>query len=245
MSGKRRIKAQPEPEGLDEEFYEELQRNPYDGLRDYKNKPRWINEEAVAALVNKLRDAELEEERYFYTVQQFQLSNVELPAATTARLRALLTQAARKQPPPPTAEERAAMEAAQRGEPEQLACLVETGRCHPEVALLAGQFIRGERDPRTGKQQRPLDERDPRTGKLRRKRGPSKVAMDERRQRNPVHNAADEFEVVREMLWALYPEQVATEINHCAERIAKNRTGTRVSVSNYRKRAKKTGHKIK
>jgi hypothetical protein len=159
-------------------------------------------------------------------------------------MRAKQAQAARERPPPPTSEERAAMESAQRGEPEQLARIVETGHRHPEVARLAAQFIRGERDPRTGKQQRPL-ERDPWTGKLRRRRGPSKIRARERRQRNPVHDAADEFEVVRDMLRELYPEQSATQINDRAEQIAKDRTGTTVSVSNYRNRARGSRQRIR
>jgi hypothetical protein len=255
----RKGKPQPKPKQPDFEIDHELRRrteaeagegfgegsgNPYDWLRGYKSKPRWRNAEAIAALVNGLRDAELEEERYFYTVQQFQLPDVELPAAAMPLVRAMQAQAARAQPPPPTAEERAAMEAAQRGDPEQLARIVEAGRCNPAVARLAAQFIRGERDPRTGKQQRRL-EPDPHTGKLRRKRGPSKMAANERRRRNPVHDAADEFESARDMLRALYPEQSATQINDRAEQIAKDRTGTRVSVSNYRNRARGSGQRIR
>jgi hypothetical protein len=221
------------------------QNDPPDSPYDVKRKPPWLNAEAVAALVNELRDAEREEERWFYVHQQFQLPDLILPAATMARVRATQAQAARERPSPPTAEEGAAMEAAQRGDPEQLARIVETGHCHPEVARLAAQFIRGERDPRTGKQQRPLDQRDPRTGKLRRRRGPSKMTARKRRQRNPVHDAADEFEVVRDMLRELYPEQSARDINDCAEQIAKKRTGTRVSVMNYRRRARGSGQRIR
>lgn len=250
-------KGEPKPVELDHEFLRMVsadcgkgweQNDPPDIPYYVKSKPRWQNEEAVAALVNELRDAELEEERWFYMHQQFQLPDVKLPDAAIPRVRAMRAkhaQAARERPPPPTAEERAAMEAAQRGEPEQLARIVETGPCHPEVARLAAQFIRGERDPRTGKQQRPLDERDPRTGKLRRRRGPSKITARERRQRNPVHDAADEFEVVRDMLRELYPEQSARDINDRAEQIAKKRTGTRVSVMNYRRRARGSGQRIR
>jgi hypothetical protein len=203
--------------------------NPYWFLREHKNKPRWTDEPAVCKLVNEVRDAELEEERWFYTHQQFQLPPVVLPAAVMAGIRAMQAQAA---PPPPTAEERGAMEAALRGEPDQLTRLVEGGRCNaPSARRMAAELMTGARNPRTGK--------------LKRKSGRPKMSRRERRARNPVHDAADEFVALRDMLLALYPEHRGEQINGLAEKIAKARTGARASVQNYLHRATKAPQRLR
>jgi hypothetical protein len=188
--------------------------------RDFEaNKPHWIDEEEVIALVHKLRDRELEAERQ-HALYGPGFVKVPNPAAF-ARFKTLQAEAARRAPPPPTAEERDAMAKALRGEPEQLASLVTSGRCRAPAALrLAAEFVRGARDPRTGK---------PRRG-----RGRPKMSSAERRARNPIHDAADEFDALRDIVRALYPGQSAEQINGLAERVAQERTGTKTSVLNYR-----------
>jgi hypothetical protein len=128
--------------------------------------------------------------------------------------------------------ERKAVSAAQRGEPERLGDLVRLGRplVTSDARRLAIELITGERNPRTGR----------RKGE----RGRPKMSRNERRAKNPAHDAAGEFPMIREILRRHYSKQPSKQISDRAEELAKLRAKTTTSVHNLRMRARKTGHKI-
>lgn len=198
--------------------------------------PRWSDEQAVKALVDRLRDAEMEQE---YQDAIDDARNVPLPVAAIpdpaafARFKALARAARAKSPHhAPTAEEGEAVAEALRGRPEQFAHLVASGQCRAPAALrLAAEYVRGERNPRTGK--------------LNRKPGRPKMTAVERRARNPIHDAAEEFPLIKQILKEFYGAEVtAREIHDRAEAIAQERAGTKSSLSYYLRRSSKSGHKI-
>ena len=219
--------------------------DPYQFLADYPKRPRWSNEQALIALVSELRDDELETERQFYTDIVPNLPG--LPAAAGSKLRnfvgrlraeadayaaAALERRAHGWCSPD--EERRAIVAANRGDCGPLARLVADGnRLSPECGRLAAEFIRGERT---------------KTGRPRGKKGAPKLSNSLRRAQTPTHEAAEEFEAIRDMLLVLYPEQSGArgeQINVLAERIAQERTGATASVVNYKKRSKKAAQRLR
>jgi hypothetical protein len=104
--------------------------------------------------------------------------------------------------------EKAAVQAALCGNIGLLNDLVQRsleGRLSPDTCALVGEFFTGKRNPHTGK--------------LKGERGPRRKLADERRATNPVHDAADAFPIVLELLRHAYPEQAQAALRDRALQI--------------------------
>ena len=84
---------------------------------------------------------------------------------------------------------------------------------------------------------------NPRTGRGKGQPGRPRMSREERRARNPIHDAADEFLVIKSILRHHYPRQSVAQINLRAEKIAQDRARIATSVLNLRGRTRKTGHR--
>jgi hypothetical protein len=84
---------------------------------------------------------------------------------------------------------------------------------------------------------------NPRTGRGKGQPGRPRMSREERRARNPVHDAADEFLVIKSILRHQYPRQSVAQINLRAEKIAQDRARIATSVLNLRGRTRKTRHR--
>jgi hypothetical protein len=187
--------------------------------------PRWSDESAVARLVDEeIERAELEEERLFYTHYAPQL-----PGVPESRINASI--------------ERNAVAAAFRGDIAELAGLLDPehpynkhrkvpirSRLSPETWQIIIQFLTGARSLRSGR--------------LKGERGRPKLSADERRAMNPVHDAADEFYAIKNILKRLYPKQPSDQIEYRAERIAQDRANITTSIRNLLRRPRKGRHRV-
>jgi hypothetical protein len=93
-------------------------------------------------------------------------------------------------------EEKAALEAAKRGELAGLVDLLlgpHRDWLQPETIELVIEFMTGKRNPQTGRRKG--------EGKV----GASKMTHEQRLAKNPIHAAAIEFDAIQELLERLYP----------------------------------------
>jgi hypothetical protein len=84
-------------------------------------------------------------------------------------------------------------------------------------------------------------------GRHKRKRGGQKMTREKRLEKNPIHQAAIDFNVLRRRLQQLYPEQrVAAVRERAIEIIAAERTGvTSEALRHYSNRAENAPQRIK
>jgi hypothetical protein len=167
--------------------------------------PKWRDEAGVAALVEEYMGKERVIAGYF----------AEFAVATR-----------RRDPPRPgqdpeddviwlLREERDAIEAAKRGE---LAALLELLRgphrdqLQPETVEFMIEFMTGKRNPGTGRR---------RGGGA----GRSKMRSEEKEAKNPLHNAAAEFDTIKRLLREHYPAKLYSEIRKRALELAAKRAG--------------------
>ena len=132
-------------------------------------------------------------------------------------------------------------EAALSGWTEPLALLIQqhvdpvegfakVDRISPEIWRLVMEYVRGERNPKTGK----------RKGD----RGPRKKTSAERRATTPTHDAADFVPVIQTYLREAYPKQDRGEINDRALKIAARIKGARAdTVADHQKRGRRDRHR--
>jgi hypothetical protein len=119
---------------------------------------------------------------------------------------------------------------AKRGDLKPLIELVHDNKLTPEAKDLVAEFLDGKRNLRTG---------GPRG-----KAGRPRMSETARRARNPVHDAFDDFEVIKAILARLYPKQGAKDIKDRAEKIAQDRAKVVTSIAKLRSRSRKSGHRI-
>jgi hypothetical protein len=133
--------------------------------------------------------------------------------------------------------EKAAVEVAKRG---HLAALVELLRgehrdwLQPDTVELMIEFMTGKRNPQTGRR------------KGERKVGASKMTQEERLAHNPIHGAAIEFGVIRNLLKRLYPAEPPRKISKRARELAAKRAGVTVEqLYGYHRRPRSdTAHRL-
>ena len=203
--------------------------------------PRWSDEKAVAKMVaDEIEEGRLEIERLgtIYPSGMYPLPK---------HLRALqgLIEAGWSRGGPIDDEE-GAVAAALRGDTKPLAELLRPRVSPPEFELpdevnpaiktlspatwsIIADLVTGKLNPRTGR------------GKG--QPGRPRMSREERRARNPVHDAADEFLVIKSILRHHYPRQSVAQINLRAEKIAQDRARIATSVLNLRGRTRKTRHR--
>jgi hypothetical protein len=111
--------------------------------------------------------------------------------------------------------EKAAVEAARRGDLAPLAALLRSEEdrdwLQPDTIELVIEFMTGKRNPHTGK----------RKGEV----GRRKMTEEEREAKNPIHIAAVEFRVIQSLLRELYPMQSKAVVRDRAVKIAAQRAG--------------------
>jgi hypothetical protein len=127
-------------------------------------------------------------------------------------------------------DERAAVEAALRGDLEPLANSLRPfagilgfpdevnpaiKKLSPETWLIIAQFLTGARNLKTGK--------------LKGERGPREKSEDDRRRGNPVHDAADLVPVVTAILRRLYPTKGRLEVKRRAIEVAARLRGAQTA----------------
>jgi hypothetical protein len=188
--------------------------------------PRWSDERAVARLVDEeIEQAELEEERLFYTHYAPQL-----PGVPESQINVGI--------------ERDAVAAALRGNIAELASLLDPEHPYnklrkipirsclsPATWQLIVQFLTGERSRRSGQ--------------LKGERGRPPMSAEERRTTSPVHDAADEVSAIRHILGRLYSEQDHGQINDRAISIAAQRRGIATrTLAKYLSRPKKDRRRL-
>jgi hypothetical protein len=208
--------------------------------------PPWIEEEKVRAWVDEELEYQADMEEYYFAM---------LPWDTAPGIRPSDFR---------DSNERKAVEAAQRGDVGPLVSFISppdnlknSARMSMSLRLetwrLIVEFLTGRRNLGNGK--------------LRGKGGRPKMSSDERRAKNPNHDAVDLSQKIQAMLRRLYPDQPAEQINPLADEIAADRiTADEIAadkiiagagaaergrklrgktVRNLRRRAKNTGHRIK
>jgi hypothetical protein len=130
---------------------------------------------------------------------------------------------------PYRSEEERAVEAALRGEPEQLADLVcqsNPQQLAPDTRTLAHELMTGKRNPRTG---RPEGEA-----------GRPPMSEEQLRESRAVHEATEQFFIIREVLERDYPQQSKADIRDRALLLAEELTGVaQETIKNYRDLPKK------
>jgi hypothetical protein len=188
--------------------------------------PRWSDESAISKLVaEEIEQAELEEERLFYSHYAPQI-----PGVPVSWINAGI--------------ERDAVAAALRGDIAELAGLLNPehpynklrkipirSRLSPETWRLVVQFLTGERNLRSGR--------------LKGERGRPQMSSEERRAASPVHDAADEVLSIKIILHQLYPDQDRGQINDRAIAIAARRGGTAPStLSKYLNRPRRDRRRL-
>jgi len=110
--------------------------------------------------------------------------------------------------------EQSAVYAAEQGDVTALTKLIAAGApLAPATRTLINEFLERKRSLKTGK-----------------KGGAEKKSADERRAMNPVHNAAAEFPLIRNILRAAFPTQSRADIRMRAEELAATRNGARVGT---------------
>jgi hypothetical protein len=204
--------------------------------------PKWSDKKAVAKRVaDEIEEGRLEIERLWTIYPHGRFS---LPRQLLALEELMEAEGARGWP---IGDEKGAVEAARRGDMEPLANLLRPLVSPPEFEIpdevnpkikylspatwsIIADFLTGALNPRTGR--------------VKGRPGRPKLSEEERRAKNRVHDAADEFAVIRDMLRYLYPERCSAEINLSAEYIAQDRARIKTSVLNLRKRRRKTGHRV-
>jgi hypothetical protein len=192
--------------------------------------PQWTNEPAVARLVNeKLEEIELEEER------RVRDRYGDVVAGTTMRdMEEDIVEGA-------DGGEQRAVAAARRGDLEPLARLLRPisildfgveddlnpaiKRLSPATWTLISEFLTGERNIRTGR--------------LKGEPGRPKMSREARRARNPVHDAADEVDMIVGILRQFYPWQEREQVRERAAEIAQARANIATSVGNLRRRSRR------
>jgi hypothetical protein len=110
--------------------------------------------------------------------------------------------------------EKAAVEAAKRGDLVALVNLLRGPHrdwLQPETVELVIEFMTGERNPRTGRR------------KGERQVGASKMTTEEKAAKNPLLNAAAEFNVIKRLLREHYPSEPYSEIRKRALKLAAER----------------------
>jgi hypothetical protein len=207
--------------------------------------PKWSDESAVAKRVaEEIKEAELEEERLWYT---HYLPEIE-KAYATGRIPPVRLLHDWNKPhapaPKPTAKERAAIEAVLKsGDVEILADLIRPESLGSELLAvnpaveqglslatwyLLTQLVTGELDLR----------------KIR-GRGRPKLTADDRRAASPVHDAADVFSEIKDILTCLYPEQDHRQLRDRAIAIAAQHKGVAPStLAKYLGRPKKDRRRL-
>ena len=116
----------------------------------------------------------------------------------------------------------------QHGDPVEGFPRVE--RISSEIWRLVIEFVRGKRNPKTGK----------RKGE----RGPRTKTSAERRATTPTHDAADFVPVIQTYLREAYPKQDRGEINDRALEIAAGIKGARAdTVADHQKRGRRDRHR--
>jgi hypothetical protein len=127
-------------------------------------------------------------------------------------------------------EEKAAVDDARRGE---LAALVELLRgehrdwLQPETVELVVEFMTGVRNPQTGRRKG--------EGKV----GRTKMTQEEKEAKNPLHNAAAEFRIIKRLLREHYPSEPYSEIRERALELAAQRASVEPErLDDYFKRAR-------
>jgi hypothetical protein len=204
--------------------------------------PRWSDKKAVAKRVaDEIEEGRLEIERLWTIYPDGRFS---LPVHLKTLEELIQAEWARGWP---IDDEKGAVEAAHRGDIEPLANLLRPLVSPPEFEIpdavnpnikylspatwsIIADFLTGALNPRTGR--------------VRGRPGRPKLSEEERRAKNRVHDAADEFAVIRDILRYVYPERSSAEINLRAEEIAQDRARIKTSVHNLRKRRRKTGHRV-
>jgi hypothetical protein len=161
--------------------------------------PPWIEEEKVRAWVDEELDRQADEAEYYHAM---------LPWDTAPGIR-------------PSdfhdSNERKAVEAAQRGDVGPLVSFISppdnlknSARMSMSLRLetwrLIVEFLTGKRNLGNGK--------------LRGKGGRPKMSDDERREKNPNHDAVDYSQEIQAILRRSYPDQPATQVNPLADKIA-------------------------
>jgi hypothetical protein len=122
--------------------------------------------------------------------------------------------------PHPSEQERA-VEAALRGEPEQLAALIlqPNPQLEPDTWKLVAEFVKGERNPLTGR----------RKGEV----GRPPESKELLRENSAVHEAAEYFFIIREVLARNYPLQSKANIRDRAMFLAAEPNITQETLENY------------
>jgi len=188
--------------------------------------PRWTNERAVAERVA----AEIDEAEALVN-QLAWIEGASVPDHVRP-VEALLLARVHREIADAFPSRADAIERAKRGDLGPLADLVRDGALTltPEARFLVFEFLARERNLRTG---RP-----------RGRAGRPKMSETARRARNRVHDAADEFDVIRTILRRLYPEKDDRQVNTRAEEIAKDRAKIATSILKLRNRSRKSGHQV-
>ena len=190
--------------------------------------PQWDDEAAGLKRVNQEIEGYVKDEEYEFMVHRLPL----LPDLTLAEVYAMAIQAA--------------VETAERGGGvADLAALLRSdyplnkgpynirGALTPAILDLMSDFLTGARNPRTGKPKG--------------QRGAPKKSEEERREQNPVHDAADEFPIIRSFVKRLWPEQKEADVRERASTFAAARNGVKdvETLSTHLNRPKNDRRRIK
>jgi hypothetical protein len=143
---------------------------------------------------------------------------------------------------PEPSEQEQAVEAAKRGKPKRLADLIERSanepesKISPEALRLAAEFLKGERNLKTGRSKADKQQQ----------RGRPRMSALERAQRTPTYDAAKYYvPAVEQVLREEYPDQSRRDHHDCALHIVERMSGvSATTLAYYLNRSRRGAHRI-